>query len=112
MMHVWKGSRTQQVADHTETREECDKHGLVDSYCKDSSTLDNTITDVQASFERGFYIQWLNQQLDSSSSYRASADEVHEQRSERFVKLDAKQYEIARKENSGKTLVHIQTRTA
>lgn len=82
--------------DYTETREECDKHGLVDFTAK-IAALDNTITDVQASFERGFYIQWLNQQLDQVPAVQGFRRRVHEQRSERFVKLDAKQYEIARK---------------
>ena len=46
---------------------------------------------------RGFYIQWLNLQLDSVPTVQSFRRRIHEQRSERFVKLDTKQYEIARK---------------
>lgn len=82
--------------DYVETREECDKHGLADFTAK-IAELDNTVEDVQAAFERGFYIQWLNQQLDGVPAVQSFRRRIHEQRSERFVKLDAKQYDIARK---------------
>ena len=82
--------------DYVETREECDKQGLSDFTTK-IAERDNTVNDVQDAFERGFYIQWLNLQLDNVPAVQAFRRRIHEQRSERFVKLDAKQYEIARK---------------
>lgn len=89
--------------DYAETREECNKHGLADFTAK-IAELDNTVADVQAAFERGFYIQWLNQQLDEVPAVQSFRRRIHEQRSERFVKLDAKQYEIARKRIRGKII--------
>lgn len=82
--------------DYAETREECDKHGLA-SFTAEIANRDNTVSDVQAAFERGFYIQWLNLQLDRVPAVQSFRRRIHEQRSERFVKLDTKQYEIARK---------------
>ncbi len=82
--------------DYAETREECDKNGL-SAFTARIAALDNTVSDVQAAFERGFYIQWLNLQLDSVPAVQSFRRRIHEQRSERFVKLDTKQYEIARK---------------
>lgn len=82
--------------DYAETREECDRHGLSDFTAR-IAELDNTIKDVQAAFERGFYIQWLNQQLDRAPAVQSFRRRIHEQRSERFANLDSKQYEIARK---------------
>lgn len=82
--------------DYIETREACDKCGLTDFTAK-IAELDNSVLDVQAAFERGFYIQWLNRQLDEIPAIRNFRRRIHEQRSERFAKLDAKQYEIARK---------------
>lgn len=82
--------------DYAETRDECDKHGLADFTAR-IAELDNTVSDVQAAFERGFYIQWLSQQLDGVPAVQNFRRRIHEQRSERFVKLDAKQYEIAKK---------------
>lgn len=82
--------------DYAETREECDKHGLSDFTTK-LAERDNTVDDIQDAFERGFYIQWLNMQLDNVPAVQAFRRRIHEQRSERFVKLDEKQYEIARR---------------
>lgn len=82
--------------DYAETREECDKHGLSDFTTK-VAERDNTVDDIQDAFERGFYIQWLNMQLDNVPAVQAFRRRIHEQRSERFVKLDVKQYEIARR---------------
>jgi len=82
--------------DYAETREECDKNGLA-AFTARIAALDNTVPDVQAAFERGFYIQWLNLQLDNVPAVQSFRRRIHEQRSERFVKLDTKQYEIARK---------------
>lgn len=82
--------------DYAETREECDKHGLA-SFTAEIANRDNTVSDVQAAFERGFYIQWLNLQLDRVPAVQSFRRRIHEQRSERFVELDTKQYEIARK---------------
>jgi hypothetical protein len=82
--------------DYVETRQECDKLGLADFTAK-IAAADNTISDVQACFERGFYLQWLQMQLDNVPAVQSFRRRIQEQRSERFVKLDEKQYEIARK---------------
>lgn len=82
--------------DYAETREECDKHGLA-AFTAEIANRNNTVSDVQDAFERGFYIQWLNLQLDNVPAVQSFRRRIHEQRSERFVKLDVKQYEIARK---------------
>lgn len=82
--------------DYVETREECDKLGLA-GFTARIEELDNTVSDVQAAFERRFYLQWLSQQLDRVLAVQSFRRRAHEQRSERFVQLDVKQYEIARK---------------
>lgn len=82
--------------DYAETREECDKQGLSDFTAK-IAAADNSVTDVQAAFERGFYIQWLNLQLDTVPAVKSFRRRIQEQKAERFIRLDEKQYEIARK---------------
>ena len=82
--------------DYAETRDECDRQGL-SSFTAEIANCDNTISDVQAAFERGFYTQWLNLQLDNVPAVQRFRRRIHEQHSERFVRLDLEQYEIARK---------------
>lgn len=82
--------------DYVETRNECDEHGLAD-FTEKIAALDNSIVDVQAAFERGFYIQWLAAQLDNVPSVRAFRRRIQDQRVEHFANLDAKQYIISRK---------------
>jgi flagellar biosynthesis GTPase FlhF len=82
--------------DYVEAHQECDNMGLADFTTK-IAEMDNAVSDVQAAFEREFYIQWLKQELENVPAVQSFRRRVHEQRSERFVKLDVKQYEIARK---------------
>jgi len=82
--------------DYAETREDCDKHGLSD-FTRAIAKLDNTVHDVTDAFERGFNIQWLNAQMEKVPAVQAFRRRIHEQRSERFVKLDADQYQLAQK---------------
>ena len=82
--------------DYAETREECDKQGLSDFTAK-IAAADNSIADIQATFEKGFYIQWLNLQLDTVPAVKSFRRRMQEQKAGRFIKLDEKQYEIARK---------------
>lgn len=83
--------------DYMEIRKECDKHGLAE-FTAEIAALDNTVADVQDAFERGFYIQWLHQQLDAVPAVQSFRKRIHEQHLERFVGLDEKQHETARKE--------------
>lgn len=82
--------------DYAETREECDKHGLA-AFTAKIAESDNTVRDVQAAFELGFYTQWLNHQLDKVPAVQSFRRRLHEQYEERFVALDSKQCIIARK---------------
>ena len=82
--------------DYVETRNECNKHGL-SSFTAQIAAADNTISDVQAAFEKSFYTQWLNLQLEKVPPVQMFRRRVHEERSERFVKLDATQYDISRR---------------
>lgn len=81
--------------DYVETRTYCDAHGLSDFTAR-IADLDNTVLDVQTAFERGFYVQWLNQQLPSLPAIQSFRRRTHEQRAENFAKLDTKQREIAK----------------
>lgn len=94
--------------DYAETREECDKHGLA-SFTAEIANRDNTVSDVQAAFERGFYIQWLNLQLDRVPSVQSFRRRIHEQRSERFVKLDTSSMKLLERESARGLLVPIPT---
>ncbi|MBQ3411877.1 MAG: DUF4011 domain-containing protein [Oscillospiraceae bacterium] len=82
--------------DYAETREECDKLGL-SGFTSSVSELDNTVPDVTEAFEKAFYIQWINVQLNKVKSVQTFRKRVHEQKLEQFVDLDSKQYEISRK---------------
>ena len=82
--------------DYAETREDCNKHGLSD-FTDKIARLDNTVVDVQDTFERGFNIQWLNAQMDKVPAVQSFRRRIHEQRSERFIRLDSNQYQIAQK---------------
>lgn len=82
--------------DYVETRAECDKHGLADFTAK-IAAADNTIPDVRAAFERGFYHQWIVLAMDTVPAVQSFRRRVHEQRIDRFVKTDEKQYELSQK---------------
>ena len=81
--------------DYVEARAECDAKGLA-SFTAAIAQKNNTISDVCNAFERGFYLQWLSAVINEVPAVQSFRRRVHEQRSERFVKLDKKQYEIAR----------------
>ena len=89
-------TRLNEWLDYTETREECDKLGLGD-FTKKIAELDNQVQDVRSAFERGFYIQWLNQKLNGLLFVKLFRRRIHDQKTDRFVQLDTKQYETARK---------------
>ena len=80
--------------DYAETREECDRMGLADFTAK-VAAMDMPMADVQAAFERGFCLQWLQGQLERVPAVQSFRRRVHEQCSERFIRLDTRQYEIA-----------------
>lgn len=82
--------------DYVETRAECDKHGLADFTAK-IAAADNSITDVRAAFERGFYYQWIALAMDSVPAVQGFRRRIHEQRIDRFVKTDEKQYALSQK---------------
>lgn len=82
--------------DYKETRDECDKRGLADFTAK-IAAANNSITDVQAAFERGFYRQWISFAIDTVPAIQGFRRRVHEQRIERFVKTDEKQFDRAQK---------------
>lgn len=82
--------------DYVETRAECDKHGLADFTAK-IAAADNSIPDVRAAFERGFYHQWIGLAMDTVPAVQSFRRRVHEQRIDRFVKTDEKQYELSQK---------------
>ena len=82
--------------DYAETKKECNELGL-SSFTKRIAELDNSIIEVVAAFERGFYSSWLLAQLDGVPSVQGFRRRIQDQRVEHFAKLDAKQYVIARK---------------
>ncbi len=82
--------------DYVETREECDRQGL-SGFTARIAELDNTVDQVQAAFEKGFYTGWLRGQLNHVPAVQSFRRRVHEQRRERFVELDVRQFDIARK---------------
>lgn len=82
--------------DYTETRAECDKFGLSDFTAK-IAQRDNTISDVKSAFEKGFYSKWIKENLKDYASVGLFRRRIHDQYSERFSKLDKKQYDIAKK---------------
>ena len=82
--------------DYVETRAECDKHGLADFTAK-IAAADNSVSDVRAAFERGFYRQWISLAMDTVPAVQNFRRRVHEQRIDRFVKTDEKQYELSQK---------------
>ena len=57
----------------------------------------NQIADVSDAFEKGFYIQWLSEQINRIPIIQNFRRRVHEQHLERFKKLDCYQYTIAQK---------------
>ena len=82
--------------DYIEAKADCDAKGL-GSFTAALVRENNSVSDVRATFERGFYQQWLSAVLDDVPAVKSFRRRVHEQRSDRFVLLDRKQYEIARK---------------
>lgn len=82
--------------DYVETRAECDKNGLADFTSK-IVAADNSIKDVCAAFERGFYHQWLGLVMDKVPAVQSFRRRVHEQRIDRFISTDEKQFELSRK---------------
>ena len=81
--------------DYLETKAECDKLGLSD-FTAQIVKADNTIPDVVNAFEKGFCAQWLEEKLAQVPAVNAFRRRVHEQKVERFIRLDEKQCEIAR----------------
>ena len=82
--------------DYVETKKECDELGI-SNFTDKIAELNNSITEIVAAFERGFYSNWLLAQLDGVPSVQGFRRRVQDQRVEHFAKLDAKQYAIARK---------------
>ena len=82
--------------DVVDARRECDVLGLSE-FTAAVMERDNTVPDILAAFERGFCIQWLNQNVHACPAVRDFRRRVHEQRAERFVRLDAGQVKFARK---------------
>lgn len=82
--------------DYIETRAECDRFGLSDFTAK-IVQRDNTISDVKSAFEKGFYSKWIKENLKDYASVGLFRRRIHDQYSERFSKLDKKQYDIAKK---------------
>lgn len=81
--------------DYVEARAECDRRGLA-GFTAGIAERDNEIRDVRAAFERGFYTQWLSLAMDGVPAVQTFRRRVHEQRLEKFRRLDEKQFEIAR----------------
>lgn len=81
--------------DFTESRKECDAKGLED-FTEKIVKRNPPVKDVRAAFERGFYVQWLNLAVDDVPAVQTFRRSVHEQRLEKFIKLDEKQFEIAK----------------
>ena len=81
--------------DYVEARADCDAKGL-GSFTAAIAQKNNTVSDIRSAFERGFYSQWLSAVLDDVPAVQSFRRRVHENHAERFVRLDKKQYEIAR----------------
>ena len=82
--------------DYVEAEADCDAKGL-SSFTEAIEKANNTIPDVRNAFERGFYAQWLAGVISDVPAVESFRRRIHEQRTERFIKLDEKQYIIARK---------------
>ena len=81
--------------DFVETRKECDAKGLED-FTEKIVKRNNSVKDVRKAFERGFYMQWLSLAIDDVPSVQTFRRRVHEQRLGKFMKLDAKQFDISK----------------
>ena len=81
--------------DYVETRGECDALGL-GSFTSEIAAKNNSVKDVRAAFEKGFYTQWLSAVMDDVPAVQTFRKRVHERRLEEFVKLDQKQFELSR----------------
>lgn len=82
--------------DYVEAKADCDVRGL-GNFTAVIAEKNNTVPDVRNAFERGFYTQWLAAVIDDVPAVQTFRRRVHELRSERFINLDQKQYEISRK---------------
>lgn len=82
--------------DYVEAKADCDAKGL-GSFTTALVQKNNSISDVCAAFERGFYSQWLSEVIADVPAVQSFRRSVHEHRSKQFVKLDKKQYGIALK---------------
>lgn len=80
--------------DYVETKADCDSKGLSDFTAK-IAEADNTISDVRAAFEKGFYSQWLTLAISDVSAVQAFKIRSHEQKLEQFIKLDKKQFDYS-----------------
>ena len=81
--------------DYVETKEECDKLGLT-QFTDQIAKLDNSIKDVTAAFERGFYTQWLSLAINDVPAVQTFRRRAHEQHLEKFISLDQKQFTLSR----------------
>lgn len=82
--------------DYAEAKADCNAKGLA-SFTEAIAQRNNTVHDVRDAFERGFYSQWLSAVISEVPAVQSFRRRVHEQKAERFVKLDEKQFLIARK---------------
>lgn len=89
--------------DYMEAKSACDAKGL-SSFTNSIEQRNNSVPDVRDAFERGFYSQWLFSIIDGVPAVQSFRRFTHEQRAEQFVKLDTKQYQIARKRIRGKII--------
>lgn len=81
--------------DYVETRAECDAHGL-SRFTAKIAAQNNAVRDVRNAFERGFYAQWLAAAIDDVPAVQTFRRRVHEQRLDKFVSLDTKQFQLSR----------------
>ena len=81
--------------DYVETKAECDKLGLT-SFTDEIARLDNSVKDVTAAFEKGFYTQWISLAINDVPAVQTFRRRVHEQHLEKFGTLDRKQFALSR----------------
>lgn len=81
--------------DYVETKAECDKEGL-SSFTNEIASQNNSVRDVRRAFERGFYMQWLSLAINDVPSVQTFRRRSHEQKLDKFVKLDKGQFELSK----------------
>lgn len=81
--------------DYIETKRECDEEGLND-FTDKIAEKNNEVRDVRNAFERGFLMQWLSLTIDDVPSVQTFQRRVHEQKLDKFVKLDTKQFDFSK----------------